>query len=194
MSNYFSEFDTQIKETWLARSEQINNSETNIDQALLETANACRLSKPELEVIEAYHRVLDRVTCSIDTKFQAVSLLANYLAGLKKKDEALRQISKYKHFFSEVNNFHTNLNFTRLYAQFSWANGKTKDKENAVKILSDFILMALSNKSNLTTPLHEDDEILELNGLLMQYSCINIIDAFDNLKDRQEQNIIYETD
>ena len=62
MSNYFSEFDTQIKETWLARSEQINNSETNIDQALLETANACRLSKPELEVIEAYHRVLDRVT------------------------------------------------------------------------------------------------------------------------------------
>ena len=97
-------------------------------------------------------------------------------------------------FFNDISNFHTNLNFTRLYARFSWANGKTEDKENAVKILSDFILMTLSNKSNLITSLHKDEEILDLNGLLMQYSCINVIDALDELKDRREEKTISETE
>lgn len=194
MSNYFSQFDEKFREIWLERNEQINNPETNIDQALLETANACRLSKPELEVIEAYHRVLERINCSIEIKYQAISMLASYLASIKKKDEALRQISNYKHFFNDISNFHTNLNFTRLYARFSWANGKTEDKENAVKILSDFILMTLSNKSNLITSPHKDEEILDLNGLLMQYSCINVIDALDELKDRREEKTISETE
>lgn len=193
MSNYFSQFDSNLREEWIEKNDQINNSSANIEQALLETANASRLSKPELEVIDAYHRVLNRVTCPIDIKFQSISMLAAYLAGLKKKDEALRQISNYKHFFNDINNLNTNIDYIKLYAQYSWANGKTEDKESAAKILNDFLLNVFSHKKSLrSVSLQDDNELLELNALLMQYSCVNLIDAFDDLREKRERKEIYE--
>ena len=192
MSDYFYEFENTLREEWIERNDQINNSSTNIEQALLETANASRLSKPELEVIDAYHRVLNRITGPIEIKFQAISMLAQHLASLRKKDEALRQISNYKHLFNDINNLDINISYAKLYAQYSWANGKTEDRVLAAKILNDFLLNVLSNKMLFSQSLHDNNELLELNGLLMQYSCVNLIDAFDDLKEERERKEIYE--
>jgi GTPase SAR1 family protein len=86
MSDYFERRNNSFKRGCTPRLKQVNRDKTlNVEDSLLLTANANRLAKNEIEVIESYKQIINRTSSPLQIKLNAILNLAVYLVERGKK-------------------------------------------------------------------------------------------------------------
>jgi len=184
MNDYFQKRDKNFKGNCVSRRDQVNKDRSlDIEHSLLFSANANRLAKHEIEVIENYKQIINRATSPLDIKLPAILNLASYLIVDKgKRDAALKYFDDYSHLFDKnalkgSNNRRLYATFTKMWATYNWANGTKVQKEKAIDILFEYAKIGFN---------YNDDIDLELAGMLLQYSSITVISDWMELKGKNE--------
>ncbi len=191
MSDYFEKRPGPFKGNCVIRRNQVNRDKTlDVEHSLLLTANANRLAKNEIEVIDSYKQIINRTTSPLEVKLPAILNLAAYLVDRGKKELALRYLDEYSYHFNKNSAKGSNekvhyATFTKMWATYYWANGTREQKEKAI----DSLLTYASSGFNFV-----DDLDLELSGMLLQYRSILIISDWQDLKEKSKYNEISFTD
>lgn len=188
MSDYYEKrpFIPQRK-IWEQRRNQVNKDRSlDVEHSLLLSANANRLAKNEIEVIDSYKQIINRTTSPIEVKLEAILNLAAYMVDRGKRDTALKYLDNYS--------FHFNKNvlkgtkeklyyatYTKMWATYCWANGTREQKEKAIKILLDYAALGFDYTENID---------LEIAGMLLQYRSIFVISDWQDLKEKRNYNEI----
>lgn len=188
MSDYYEKrpWNPQRK-IWEQRRNQVNRDKTlDVEHSLLLTANANRLAKNEIEVIDNYKQIINRATSPLEVKLPAILNLAAYLVDRGKKELAVKYLDDYSYHFNKNAAKGTNeklfyATFTKMWATYYWANGTREQKEKAV----DSLLAYASSGFNFN-----EDIDLELSGMLLQYRSILVISDWQDLKERKNYNEI----
>jgi hypothetical protein len=187
MSDYFEKRQSAFKGNCVSRRNQVNRDKTlDVEHSLLLTANANRLAKNEIEVIDSYKQIINRATSTLEIKLPAILNLAAYLVDRGKKELALKYLDDYSHHFnknavkgsSEKLHYAT---FTKMWATYYWANGTSDQKEKAI----DSLLAYASSGFNFN-----EDIDLEISGMLLQYRSILVISDWQDLKEKGNYNEI----
>ncbi|MCX8167233.1 MAG: GTPase domain-containing protein [Candidatus Micrarchaeota archaeon] len=188
MSDYYEKRPyKQQRRIWEQRRNQVNRDRSlDVEHSLLLTANANRLSKNEIEVIDSYKQILNRTTSPLNVKLQAILNLAAYLVDRGKKDQALNYLDDYNYHFNKNVAKGSNeklyyATYTKMWATYYWANGTREQKEKAISIL----LAYASSGFNFN-----EDIDLEIAGMLLQYRSIIIISDWQDLKEKRKYNEI----
>lgn len=180
MSNYFNKRERIFKSNCISRRNQINKDKTlDVEHSLLLTANSNRLTKNEIEVIDSFKQILNRTTCPLGVKLQAVLNLAAYLVDRGKKEIALKNLDDYSYLFTNKKKYFSL--YSKMWGTYYWANGTREQKNKAVKILLDYVRTGFDYNDNIN---------LELNGMLLQYRSILIITDWQDLKEKINYNEI----
>jgi GTPase SAR1 family protein len=171
MSDYFNGRESEFKGSCIRRLNQVSrDKKLDNEHALLQNANASRVSKTEQEVISLYRHILNRATSPKEVKIQAILNLAAYLFNDRgKRENAVDLLEEYEH------NFFDNGNFVRMISVYSWALNSSEYRNKAINKLLDY----LSKNTNL-----KNDINLELLGLVLTYRSIATINERDELKSR----------
>lgn len=144
------------------------NKESSTEIALLENADASRLLDTEEEIENKYRYILNREKSPYEIKLNALLNFASYLLTHKNKiEKALKLYEDYNHIFRK------NPNYIKSYAATAWAEGSTKFRYLAVELIQEFFK---------TKPKIENEEYLELLGILMTYKGIIVVNERDDLK------------
>lgn len=169
------------------RLSQVNkDKDADIEQSLLNNANAARLIKNEIEVIDSYKQILNRSTSPLSIKLAAIFNLANYLlVDRGKRNDALDVYDKNSHLFTGFGRGHEN---RVLYAKFSlrwasayWSNGTDLQKKKAIAILSDYYKGKIDYHSNID---------IEITSTLLMFRSLMVIKEWRELKDKNHFNEI----
>jgi len=190
MQESFTKRESGFKGSCISRRDQINkDKKLDVEHSLLLTANANRLSKNEVEVIDSYKQILNRSTSPIKIKLEAILNLAAYLVDRGKKELALENFNDNAHFFNLIkrkNNIEREniALFYKMWATYNWSGNSKKHKEKAVKILLDY-----SSLQGYNYNLNID---LELSGMLLLYRSSFIIDEWQDLKEKKDYGEISE--
>ena len=191
MNAYYQKRDDSFKGGCNRRREQINRDrELDVEHSLLLTADANRVVKNEIEVIDNYKQILNRASAPINIKLSAILNLASYLVIDKgKKDLALKYFEEYSRFFSNIPSKNTNrekfAQYTKMWATYTWSNGDNVQRHKAVEILLNYAHTGFNYRMNYD---------LELAGMLLQYNSILLITEWQELKDRRQFDEISESD
>jgi hypothetical protein len=188
MSDYYEKrpFIPQRK-IWEQRRNQVNRDRSlDVEHSLLLAANANRLAKNEIEVIDSYKQIINRASSPIEVKLQAILNLAAYLVDRGKKELALKYLDDYSYHFNKNAAKGTNeklyyATFTKMWATYYWANGTREQKEKAIASL----LAYASSGFNFS-----EDIDLEIAGMLLQYRSIIVISDWQDLKEKRSYNEI----
>jgi len=188
MSDYFQMRVHTFKGKCISRRDQINkDKDKDVEHSLLLSANANRLAKNEIEVVENYKQIINRTTSPLNVKREAILNLASYLVlDRGKKDEALKYLDDYKHFFdknarkgsSERKEYAL---FSKMWASYYWGGGTKIQKSRAIEILLDYAKMGFN---------YNNDIDLELSGMLLQYRSMYVISDWSDLKEKRSYNEI----
>ncbi len=187
MTDYFEKRPSTFKGNCVSRRNQVNRDKTlDVEHSLLLTANANRLAKNEIEVIDSYKQIINRASSPIEIKLPAILNLAAYLVDRGKKELALKYLDDYSYHFnknatkgsSEKLYYAT---FTKMWATYYWANGTREQKEKAIASL----LAYASSGFNFN-----EDIDLEIAGMLLQYRSIIVISDWQDLKEKGNYNEI----
>lgn len=187
MNKHFATRDANFIKNCNNRSSQVNkDKKADIEQSLLDNANANRLVKSEIETVDSYKQLLNRSTCPLKLKMVAVFNLANYLmADRGKRNEALEVFDKYSHLYTGLVSGSDKRNLYALYslrwATMCWANGNDAQKQKAIIILSDYY------KGKVNFAVKED---IEISSTLLMYSSINLVKDWRDLKSKIDFNEI----
>lgn len=191
MNIYYQKRDDSFKGGCNRRREQINRDrELDVEHSLLLTADANRVIKNEIEVIDNYKQILNRSSAPINIKLSAILNLASYLVIDKgKKDLALKYFEEYSRFFSNIPSKDTFrekfAQYTKMWATYTWSNGDTAQRHKAVEILLNYAHTGFNYRRNYD---------LELAGMLLQYNSILLITEWQDLKDKRQFDEISESD
>lgn len=187
MTDYFEKRPSVFKGNCVSRRNQVNRDKTlDVEHSLLLTANANRLAKNEIEVIDSYKQIINRATSPLEVKLPAILNLAAYLVDRGKKELALKFLDDYSYHFNKnaIKGSNEKLyfaTFTKMWATYYWANGTREQKEKAIASL----LAYASSGFNF----NEDIDI-EISGMLLQYRSILIISDWQDLKEKSNYNEI----
>lgn len=187
MSDYYEKRPITQKKIWEQRRNQVNRDRSlDVEHSLLLTANANRLAKNEIEVIDSYKQIINRTTSPIEVKLEAILNLAAYLVDRGKKELALKYLDDYSYHFNK-NAFKGSkeklyyATYTKMWATYYWANGTRDQKEKAIKILLDYASLGFNYNENID---------LEISGMLLQYRSILVISDWQDLKEKRNYNEI----
>ncbi|WP_008311171.1 NB-ARC domain-containing protein [Leptolyngbya sp. PCC 6406] len=191
MSDYFEGRTRAFKGHCIQRLKQVNRDKTlDVEHSLLLTANANRLAKNEIEVIDSYKQIINRASSPLEIKLTAILNLAAYLVDRGKKDVALKYLDDYSYQFnkdasrgSNEKNFYAT--FTKMWATYYWANGTREQKEKAVESLIAYAASGFD---------YNEDIDLELSGMFLQYRSILVISDWQDLKEKRNYNEISSAD
>lgn len=187
MTDYFEKRPSVFKGNCVSRRNQVNRDKTlDVEHSLLLTANANRLAKNEIEVIDSYKQIINRATSPLEVKLPAILNLAAYLVDRGKKELALKFLDDYSYHFNKDAAKGSNeklyyATFTKMWATYYWANGTREQKEKAIASL----LAYASSGFNF----NEDIDI-EISGMLLQYRSILVISDWQDLKEKSNYNEI----
>lgn len=187
MSDYFERRPSVFKGNCVSRRNQVNRDKTlDVEHSLLLTANANRLAKNEIEVIDSYKQIINRATSPLEVKLPAILNLSAYLVDRGKKVLALEYLDNYSHYFNKNAKKGSNeklyyANFTKMWATYYWANGTRDQKEKAVKSLLEYASLGIN---------FNEDIDLEISGMLLQYRSILVISDWQDLKEKDNYNEI----
>lgn len=147
----------------------------DINNALLDNANAARYNRQEPEVVSLYRQILNREGCQSAIKLQALLNLSDYLFNARgKKDEAIRCLEEFElQFFQDPI-------YIKMTSTYLWS---IKMRKKAIDVLSDFF--ARSAGSFIGKSIR-----FELLGLLAMYRSIYAIDEKEELKSRYKDGEI----
>lgn len=187
MTDYFEKRPSVFKGNCVSRRNQVNRDKTlDVEHSLLLTANANRLAKNEIEVIDSYKQIINRASSPIEVKLPAILNLAAYLVDRGKKELALKYLDDYSYHFnknaakgSKEKSYYAT--FTKMWATYYWANGSREQKEKAIASL----LAYASSGFNFN-----EDIDLEIAGMLLQYRSIIVISDWQDLKEKRNYNEI----
>lgn len=182
MNEYYQKRTPPFKQMCARRREQVSKGKSmDVDHSLLFTANANRLTKNEVEVIDGYRQILNRTSASIDIKLSAVINLTAYLFNGGKVDQALSFFEEYHHLFSNIPSKDTEranyASYIKLWARYNWLSDAEEQRLKAVEVLTTYAQTGFD---------YSRDYDLELAGLLLQYNSIVLIDAWQDLKERRQ--------
>ncbi|MDW8346413.1 MAG: NB-ARC domain-containing protein [Bacteroidia bacterium] len=185
MSDYYEKRPLTQRKNWEDKRDQVNRA-LDVEHSLLLTANANRLSKSEIEVIDSYKKIVNRTTSPLNIKLQAILNLAAYLVDRGKKEDALKYLDDYSYHFNKnaVKGSNERLcyaTFTKMWAIYYWANGTREQKEKAIQILLNYASSGFD---------FNEDIDLEIAGMLLQYRSIIVISDWQNLKEKRKYNEI----
>lgn len=187
MRDYFDKRERAFKGICIQRQNQVNRDKTlDVEHSLLLTANANRLAKSEIEVIDNYKQIINRATSPIEVKLPAILNLAAYLVDRGNKELALKYLDDYSYHFNKNAAKGSNeklyfATFTKMWATYYWANGTREQKEKAIESL----LAYASSGFNFN-----EDIDLEISGMLLQYRSILVISDWQDLKEKGKYNEI----
>jgi GTPase SAR1 family protein len=187
MTDYFEKRSSAFKGNCVSRRNQVNRDKTlDVEHSLLLTANANRLAKNEIEVIDSYKQIINRASSPIEVKLPAILNLAAYLVDRGKKELALKFLDDYSYHFNKnaIRGSHEKLyyaTFTKMWATYYWANGTREQKEKSIASL----LAYASSGFN-----YNEDIDLEISGMLLQYRSILVISDWQDLKEKSNYNEI----
>ncbi|NSW46562.1 MAG: hypothetical protein HPY79_12185 [Bacteroidales bacterium] len=187
MSDYYEKRPANQRKIWEQRRNQVNRDRSlDVENSLLLTANANRLAKNEIEVIDSYKQIINRATSPLDVKLTAILNLAAYLVDRGKKEDALKYLDDYS--------FHFNKNaqkgskeklhyatFTKMWATYYWANGTREQKQKAIAILLAYASSGFNFNENID---------FEIAGMLLQYRSIIVVSDWQELKEKRNYNEI----
>lgn len=191
MINHFALRDDAFIGNSNARCSQVNKDKNaDIEHSLLNSANASRLVKSEIEVVESYKQIINRPTSPLDVKMTAVFNLTNYLLiDRGKKHEALDMFEKYSHYFTGLaygsDGRHYYAKYALRWASICWANGTDTQKKKAISILSDYYKGRADLHVNLD---------IEITSTLLMYKSLMVLKDWRELKDKNQFNDIPFTD
>src|SRR5690606_29794867 len=138
------------------------------ETALLENADASRLMEDEVEVENKYRYILNREKSPYEIKLRALLNFASYLISHKSKpDKAIKLFQDYNHIFRK------DPRYIKDYSTTAWMEGSSISKYLAVQIIQDFFT---------TKPSLEQEQYLELLGILTTYKGILVVTERDELK------------
>lgn len=138
------------------------------ETALLENADASRLMEDEVEVENKYRYILNREKSPYEIKLRALLNFASYLISHKSKpDKAIKLFQDYNHIFRK------DPRYIKDYSTTAWMEGSSISKYLAVQIIQDFFT---------TKPRLEQEQYLELLGILTTYKGILVVTERDELK------------
>lgn len=181
MTDFFEKRHSVFKGNCVSRRNQVNRDKNlDVEHSLLLTANANRLAKNEIEVIDSYKQIINRASSSTEVKLPAILNLAAYLVDRGKKEIALKYLDEYSHHFNKSAAKESNeklyyATFTKMWATYYWANGTREQKEKAIASL----LAYASSGFNFN-----EDIDLEISGMLLQYRSILAISDWQELKEK----------
>ena len=167
MTDYFEKRSASFKGHCIRRLKQVNRDKNlDIEHSLLLTANANRLAKNEIEVIDSYKQIINRATSPLEIKLNAILNLAAYLVDRGNKEAALKYLDAYSHQFNQNTSRGSNekfyyATFTKMWATYYWANGTRDQKDKAVESLLAYAESGFDYKTDLD---------LELAGMFLQYT------------------------
>jgi hypothetical protein len=178
MMEYYHKRDDNFKRTVNKRLIQVSrDKKLDNELALLKNANASRLSRNEIEVVNSYKQILNRPSSPSNIKLQAILNLGSYLfADRGNKDEGIRVFEEY---FSQ---FSKEPQYVKMYAIYHWSKGARSNREKAIQMLLDYF--AQSQCRNF-----DEDLNIELLGILLTNRAIFWIEQREETKtksDRQE--------
>lgn len=186
MNDYYQKRDSTFKRSCISRREQINKDrKLDVEHSLLLSADSNRDTKNEIEVIDSYKQILNRTTSPIDVKLAAILNLTSYLSLDKgRRNEALKCFEDYNHLFSSIPSKNTDrqiyAQYTKMWATYCWSSGGN-NRAKAVEILVKYAKTGFNYEKNYD---------LELAGMLLQYNSINVINEWQNLREKRESNEI----
>lgn len=175
------------RQIWEQRRNQVNRDRSlDVEHSLLLAANANRLAKNEIEVIDNYKQIINRASSPIEVKLPAILNLAAYLVDRGKKELALKYLDDYSYHFNKNAGKSSSdklsyATFTKMWATYYWANGTREQKEKAITSLLDYA----SSGFNYT-----EDIDLEIAGMLLQYRSILVVSDWQDLKEKIKYNEI----
>ncbi len=187
MTDYFEKRPSVFKRNCITRRNQVNRDKTlDVEHSLLLTANANRLAKNEIEVIDSYKQIINRASSPVEVKLPAILNLAAYLVDRGKKELALKYLDDYSYHFNKnaakgSNEKQYYATFTKMWATYYWANGTREQKEKAIASL----LAYASSGFNFN-----EDIDLEISGMLLQYRSILVVSDWQDLKEKGKYNEI----
>jgi hypothetical protein len=170
MTDYFDKKDDNFKGITKQRLLQISkDKKLDTEFALLQNADANRLTKNEEEVLSTYRSILNRTLSPLEVKLQAILNMTSYLSTDRgKKESAVFVLEEYNHLFLNEPKF------IKMYASYAWTIGSQESKTKAINAL----LKYCSQNGQL-----QKDENLELFGLLLTFRSIFNITLKDELKE-----------
>jgi len=188
MRDYFDKRESSFKGSCIRRQNQVNRDKTlDVDHSLLLTANANRLAKNEIEVIDSYKQIINRALSPIEVKLQAILNLAAYLVVDRgKKEIALKYLDDYSYHFNKNAKKGSKeklyyATYTKMWATYYWANGTREQKEKAVASLLAYATSGFN---------YYEDIDLEISGMLLQYRSMLVISDWQDLKEKSNYNEI----
>lgn len=184
-NDYFQKRDTNFKSSCIKKKERIDKDRNlDVEHSLLLSADLNRDTKNEIEVIESYKHILNRMTSPSDVKMSAILNLASYLALKGKREEALKCFEDYNHLFSNIPSKNIERSkyalYTKMWASYSWASNEL-NRRKAVEILLNYAHSGFNYLENYD---------LELAGMLLQYNSILAISDWQELRIRRESDEI----
>ena len=188
MSDYYEKrpYMPQRK-IWEQRRNQVNRDRSlDVEHSLLLAANANRLAKNEIEVIDSYKQIINRASSPIVVKLPAILNLAAYLVDRGRKELALKYLDDYSYHFNKNASKGSNeksyyATFTKMWATYYWANGTREQKEKAIASLLAYAAFGFN---------FNEDINLEISGMLLQYRSILVISDWQDLKEKRNYNEI----
>lgn len=186
MSDHFESLPRSVKGNYISRRNQVNRDKNkDVEHSLLLNANANRLNKNEIEVIDSYKQIVNRTTSPLDVKLSAILNLAAYLVDRGRKHEALNFLDTYSHYFTtDVNKGRKEkqsyAGFTKMWATYYWASGTKEQKSKAIDILLRYASYGFT----------KEDIDLEISGMLLQYRSIMAIADWQDLKEKRSYDEI----
>jgi GTPase SAR1 family protein len=187
MTDYFEKRPSVFKGNCISRRNQVNRDKTlDVEHSLLLTANANRLAKNEIEVIDSYKQIINRASSPIEVKLPAILNLAAYLVDRDKKELALKYLDDYSYHFNKNAAKGSNeklyyATFTKMWATYYWANGTREQKEKAIASLLAYASSGFNFNADID---------LEISGMLLQYRSILVISDWQDLKEKSNYNEI----
>jgi len=168
MSQYFDKSNIQARRGIISRIKQVTrDKKLDNEHALLENANSARYAKSEEEVVSLYRHILQRASCPIDVKSQALLNLTEYLFNNRgKRDLAVRTFKDFEHLFYQ------DAHIIKMYSSYCWALDK---KTEAIRILSDFFSKKPDFRGN-------NNLRIELASLCLTYQAIAAIEKKEDIK------------
>ncbi|MDY6992423.1 MAG: hypothetical protein SVR94_07425 [Pseudomonadota bacterium] len=189
MSNYFEKRPRSFRGNCVSRRNQVNRDKNlDVEHSLLLTADANRLARNEIEVVDNYKQIINRATSPLGVKLPAILNLAAYLVDRGKKEDALKYLDDYCFHFDKNANKGPDeksyyAKFTKMRATYYWANGTREQKEKAIDSLLNYAASGSGFDFN-------ENIDLEISGMLLQYRSILIIDDWQDLKEKNKYNEI----
>lgn len=141
----------------------------NTELALLESADNSRMISTELEVENKYRFLINRDKTSESTKIKAILNFASYLSMNGKYDKTIKLFKDYYHIFGK------NYPYIYAYSKYLWAEGSSENKNESILIIKKYFE---------TKPRIEQNQYLDLLGILTMYMGVYAINEKDDYKER----------